>query len=297
MTLKETGCKLGRANDQLRSEQLVMSDAQRIGNFRLDKVLSRTAYGNFVYLASDDHCHVAIEVLDDRVPPDQAESFLINARCLSKLNHRNLLRYIDYGRTEDGRYYTVSEFIQGITLRERVRKETIAFDESARLLATVSQTLHYVHEHGILHRNLHLGSILLEANSGKPYVTDFGFPFLGDDGIVIGNPSHLSPELVRGDYHLVDGRTDVYSIGIMLYELLAGQRPFRGGGVELINQIFSTKPSPPRDLNGDIPVELNRICLKAIAKRASDRYSTAAELANDLVNWQTPSKWWWPKFR
>ena len=274
-----------------------MPDAKRIGNFRLDTVLNRKAYGSFVYLASDDHCHVAIEVLDERVPPDQADGFLVQARCLSKLNHPNLLRYIDYGRTEDGRYYTVSEFIQGITLRERVRKETVTFDESARLLATVAQTLHYAHEQGFLHRNLHLGSVLLETNLGKPYVTDFGLPYLGDDGVVLGNPSHLSPDLVRGDYHLVDGRTDVYSIGIMLYELLAGQRPFRGGGIELINQIISAKPLPPRELNGDIPVELNRICLKALAKRASDRYSTAAELANDLVNWQTRSKWWWPKLR
>ncbi|MEI8020535.1 MAG: serine/threonine-protein kinase, partial [Schlesneria sp.] len=261
-----------------------MSDAQRIGNFRLEKVLSRTAYGSFVYLASDDHGHVAIEVLNDHMPPVEAERFIINSRCLSKLNHPNLLRFIDCGRTEDGRYYTVSEFIQGITLRERVRKETIAFDESARLLAIVAQTLHYLHEQCLLHRNLHLGSILLEVHTGKPYVTDLGLPNCWDDGAVIGNPSHLSPEVVRGDYPLVDGRSDVYSVGIMLYELLAGQRPFRVGEGDLINQILSAKPSPPRDLNGDIPVELNRICLKALAKRASDRYSTAEDLANDLVN-------------
>ena len=282
---------------EFRTEPLVLPAEKRIGNFRLERELSRNSHGSVVYLAFDGLCHTAIEVLNEHVPPVQENEFLIQARCFSRMNHPNLLRYIDYGRTDDGRYYAVSEFIEAITLRERVRKEKITFDESARLLAAVAQALHYVHEHGILHYNLHLGSILLEANSGKPYVTDFGFPYLGnDDSIIIGNPSHLSPELVSGDSPL-DGRSDVYSIGIMLYELLAGQRPFRVGGGNLIDQIISAKPLPPRELNGDIPVELNRICLKALAKRASDRHATAAELANDLVNWQTPSKWWWPKLR
>jgi serine/threonine protein kinase len=276
-----------------------MSDDKRIGRFRLGRELSHNPTGRIVYHAFDDdrNRQVSIEVLHEHTPPEQADAFFVQARSFSKLKHPNLVRCFDYGRTDEGRYYMVSELIEGFTLRERVRKTSLTYDDTARMLATIAQALHHVHENGLIHGNLHLGNISLEADTGKPYVTGFGLPYRENDGMTFGNPSHVSPEQVRGDIHLLDGRSDVYSLGIMLYELLTGKRPFQGNISELINQITSVDAVPPRKLNGDIPVELDRICLKTLAKRASDRYSTASELAADLVRWQSPPMWrWLPRF-
>jgi serine/threonine protein kinase/formylglycine-generating enzyme required for sulfatase activity len=260
-----------------------------IGRYRIERVLGRGGFGR-VYLAHDEQLQrlVAIKVPHpERVErPEDAAAYLTEARTVANLDHPNIVPVHDVGSTPEFPCFVVSKYIDGTDLATRLRQSRLSLHEAVELVATVAEALHHAHKQGLVHRDIKPDNILLNR-SGKPFVADFGLALreqdVGQGPRYAGTPAYMSPEQARGEGHRVDGRSDIFSLGAVFYELLTGRRLFKGEShSELLEQITSGEPRPPRQIDDTIPRELDRICLKALAKRASERYSAARDMADDL---------------
>src|SRR6266851_3688187 len=260
-----------------------------IGRYRVERLLGQGSFGR-VYLAHDDHLNrpVALKVPHRRLVarPQDAEAYLAEARTVAQLDHPHIVPVFDVGSTEECPFFFVSKYVEGCTLAQKIKEDRPAVRPAAELAATVAEALHYAHRKGLVHRDVKPGNILLDT-SGQPHVADFGLALqeenLGQGPKFAGTPAYMSPEQARSEGHRVDGRSDIFSLGVVFYELLTGRPPFRADSqAELLEQITTYEPRPLRQIDEDIPKELERICFKALAKRAAERYLTAKDLAEDL---------------
>jgi len=295
--------------DLLSSEMRSEKPPKAIGPYRIDRELGRGGFGQ-VYLGYDDVLKrpVAIKVPQQKFLPSAhseaaalnekeqkrqelglkilAKDYLEEAHKLATLDHPNIAPVYACGCTDRFPCYIVSKYIEGMNLSARMKVSRFSPIESAQLIAKIADALHHAHQKGIYHRDIKPSNLFLDKNE-NPYVGDFGLALreedIGTGQRSAGTPQYMSPEQARGEGHRVDGRTDIFSLGVVFYELLTGQRPFQGTTREIVlEQIKNTDPRPPRHFHDKIPQELERICLKALAKKNSDRYSLAKDLADDL---------------
>ena len=262
---------------------------QRLGRYRIERQLGAGGFG-VVCLAFDETLQrqVAIKVPLPELPPEskQLETFLAEARVLSKLDHPNIVPVYDADQFDQNRCYVVSKFIDGHHLGEVMKQSLLSFHDTATLIATIADALSYAHQQKLVHRDIKPSNILID-HEGKAFLADFGLALTEDEygqaGAQGGTPAYMSPEQARGEGHLVDGRSDIFSLGIVLYEMLAAERPFTGKSwLDVVDRIARVDARPPRQLNSEIPRELERICLKMLEKRVSDRYATASDVADDI---------------
>jgi beta-lactam-binding protein with PASTA domain/predicted Ser/Thr protein kinase len=242
-----------------------------------------------VYLAEDQELgrRVAIKILNGRHANDDQfiERFRREAKNAAALNHPNIVSIYDRGEADDT-YYIAMEYLDGRSLKELIvghgpAPVNVAIEYARQILAA----LRFAHRHGIVHRDIKPHNVLVDRE-GRVKVTDFGIARAGtsqmtETGSIVGTAQYLSPEQARGDE--VDQRSDLYSLGIVLYELVTGRTPFEGDTpVEIAMKHLSAEPTPPSELRPDIPHELDLVVLRALAKDPEDRYQSADEMDADL---------------
>lgn len=260
-----------------------------VGHFELLERVGRGHFGD-VYRARDTKLNrtVAVKIpRTDRTDDATLRLFLHEARAAAQLRHAHIVRVYDVDR--DGELvYIVSDFIHGVTLADRMESRRFDPRAAAELCATVAEALHYAHEAGVVHRDLKPSNIMLD-DEGQPHLMDFGLAkqnaseiSITTSGDILGTPAYMSPEQARGDSRHADRRSDVYSLGVVLYQMISGEHPFAGDSVTLLRRVASDEPAPAHRISDKLPRDLATICLTAISKEPSRRYATAQEMADDL---------------
>ena len=258
------------------------------GRYRIQRKLGAGGMAD-VYLAEDQELgrRVAIKILNSRHGNDDQfiERFRREAKNAAALNHPNIVSIYDRGEAEDT-YYIAMEFLDGRTLKELiVGRGAAPINVAIEYARQILSALRFAHRHGIVHRDIKPHNVLVDGE-GRVKVTDFGIARAGtsqmtETGSIVGTAQYLSPEQARGGE--VDPRSDLYSLGVVLYELLTGKTPFDGETpVEIAMKHLSNAPSPPSKLRPDIPPELDMVVLRALAKNPDDRYQSADEMEADL---------------
>src|SRR5438876_2630138 len=265
-----------------------------LGNYELLEEIGRGAQG-VVFRARQKSLNriVALKVisLGQWASKAHLKRFRREAEAAASLDHPSIVPIYEVGEREGACYFSM-KFVEGGQLDEVARRAPISIREAAKLIAKVARTVHYAHEHGILHRDIKPGNILLDTK-GEPQLTDFGLARLVEAEStvtrtmeVMGTPSYMAPEQAAGEYTKLSNATDVYGLGAVLYQLLTDHPPFAGGTTyETIKLLRETEPRQPRLLNPKIDRDLSTICLKCLEKDPQRRYPSALALAEDLERW------------
>ncbi len=271
---------------------MTLSPGTTLGPYAIRSQLGQGGMG-VVYLAQDPRLErqVAIKVL----PPDLTRDttakhrFLQEAKAASALDHPNICNIHEINETDDGQLYLVMAHYEGETLKERIARGPLPLDDAIDIATQVGQGLAKAHAAGIVHRDIKPANLMLTAD-GTAEVLDFGLAKLaGSEGVTqagttVGTVAYMSPEQARGEE--VDHRTDIWSLGVVLYEMLAGQQPFQGDNLLVISKAIQETPTPT--LTGEAAA-LNGVVGRALAKNGAGRYQAAADFLVDVRGAATPS--------
>lgn len=271
----------------------------RIGRFVYEQEIGHGSAG-MVYLFRDPLIgrKVAIKVLNPQLPAAQRQlfekHFIQEARAAGRLNHPNIVTVYDADKSGD-LLFIVMEYLEGKELRDLMSNgHAFSYRQIADLVARIANALDYAHEHGVIHRDIKPANIFI-SDKGAPKVLDFGIASasrqLADTDATVdtdllerrllGTPNYMSPEQAKSE--VVDARSDIFSLGVVLYQLLCGQLPFKADGIPRLLQAIAHDPAiPPQEIKADVPLRLARIAAKALAKKPAERYQRAADMARDL---------------
>jgi tRNA A-37 threonylcarbamoyl transferase component Bud32 len=263
---------------------------ETLGKYELRQVLGKGAMGT-VYEGFDPIIHRKLAIKTVRLPDaedaeaqDELARFKREAQAAGRLSHPNIVGVFDYGETPEIAYI-VMEFVDGTTLKHVVdKKERFELAEIVRLMDGLMAGLQYSHDRGVVHRDIKPANIML-TSAGEVKIADFGIARIESSsmtqaGTMLGTPSYMSPEQFMGQ--TVDLRTDIYSSGVMLYQLLTGEKPFEGGLTAIMHKVLNTEPPPPSALSVTVPHGFDAVVKKAMAKRPEDRFASATEFAAAL---------------
>ena len=298
-------CKSGYSHVGLERVSLLSNRLRRIGNYRIVQYLGSGEFVD-VWEAADEATNRAVAVKIPHVRTAEQRIPLIHeTRATSHLDHPGIVKVHEI--QNDGDFnFAVCDLVRGVSLNVWLRRQSATPRQAAEICAGLASAVHHAHERGVVHRDLKPSNILIDSQ-GNPHITDFGLAACeSDDTInslqryqqalrliaarngqrqkpgIVGTPAYISPEQAHGDDQRVDRRNDIFALGVILYELLTDRRCFTGKDVRgVLRNVVREQPIRPRKVNRDIPVDLETICLRAMAKNPNRRYQTAEAMAAD----------------